>query len=355
MLRITLTIGIVLLHYQQYLVQGGMHFGHLWVDATSEDFQFRLLVEVFFALSGYLQFIYIKRIREGLSFRKYYVAKLIRLLPVLAVCVIAYEVFLAILLSNGTHSWLHPIVPNLWGIVTAMSGVAFQWCFSSGGVLMESWYIGGLLLCYAIFYFIIYYSKRKKISENYLFFLMVLLGCSLLSVNPQIPFIMSSGGRAYSSFFIGLLLASYKNSKGFRVWHYVTATLLIICVIFSCIFTPSFTRYGQPFIMSLIIAPSCITLMESTFMRRLFSHKGIGTVGAWTYSVYLWQMPLMLIFLDILDWSGRQMDFSQPKVFLFFLIAVFITGAISFYGIERPALKFLRKKADRLNENGTNQ
>lgn len=342
-LRIVAAVGIVLLHYQQYILDGGMYFGSVWLDTYNGSFKFRFLVEIFFVLSGYLHYRQAKRIRGGLRFPEYIKEKLIRILPMLGITVIVYEIFLCFLFQNGMRFWSNPYYPNLWGIVTAALGIADCWCFESGGVLMISWYLGGLLLCYTIYYFIIFISDRKKIHENHFFVGMVILGCALKVWANDIPFLNTANGRAYAAFFSGVLLAAILEKICLRTIHYIISAVAFFLTVACFIFFPGFTAMGQTCILHFIVAPAWIILSESPFMRKMLRWRGLGELGKWTYSLYLWHVPLILIVLDVLDWNGLNLQFQQPVVFAAFLLLAFVWSALSYYLIERPITARLKK------------
>jgi len=350
-IRIVSAIGIVMLHYQQSLVGGGMRFGGVTVDAENGPFQFRFFVQVFFVLSGYLSLRYAERIREGLSFPEFFKKRVIRIVPLLAVTVLVYVIFQFLYISMGGYLETDPYVPNLWGTITAMLGVARLWCFEGAGIMEPTWFLCGLLLCYAIMYFLVFYAGRKKISELYLFGLMVMIGCSLLIVGTEIPFLTISGGRAYSAFFFGLLFAAYRKRREPKALHYLCAAVILLIVTGSALIAPDFIAFGQIHIVTFLVSPACILLAESPAAKKIFAWKGFGEAGAWTYSVFLWHKPLILILLCLLTANGLSMDFSQPVVFFAFLLLLFVISAVSYHLIELPVTRLAEKRHDRGSSN----
>lgn len=344
-IRIVAAIGIVFLHYQQKLVGGGMYIGKVWIDAEEGNYiHFRYGVEVFFVLSGYLQYVYVKRIRDGLRFWEYIKKKLIRILPLLVITTIVYSGLFYINTENSIKVWDDTYYPNLWGILTQMLGLAQMWCFSGNGIMRLAWYVDGLLLCFVIMYYLVRLADRTRIHENYFFLLMVIFGCCIIQHAPEIPFLTTGSGRAYSSFFAGVILAAYVGSREIAFRHYAAAGLIVLIFFGALIVYPDFLAYGQNYVIAFLLTPACILLAESKAAKKIFSWRGFGAAGSWTYSVYLWHMPLMLILMDVLSWRGLRIDYSQPVVFFSFVILVFIFGAVSYYGIECPIRWIFEKR-----------
>lgn len=76
-LRIIATILIIFHHYGQ--VTGLYLEGH--INYCNGRFYFGYVVEFFFLLSGYFMYRYIGKITNGLTFKKFFLPRALRLLP----------------------------------------------------------------------------------------------------------------------------------------------------------------------------------------------------------------------------------------------------------------------------------
>ena len=93
-LKIVATILIVFHHYQQiFIEQTGTWYGK--VLFYNGSFYFGYVVEFFFIVSGFFMYRYIQRIQEGLTFKNFILKRTSRLIPLMAVAAVVYEIFLA--------------------------------------------------------------------------------------------------------------------------------------------------------------------------------------------------------------------------------------------------------------------
>ena len=93
-LRIVAAVFIIFHHYQQ--LTGVFFTGEL--NFHGGNFDFGYLVELFFILSGFLAYNIVDK--KELSFSEFYLSKLKRLLPLVFISCIVYEIFLFLLKCN---------------------------------------------------------------------------------------------------------------------------------------------------------------------------------------------------------------------------------------------------------------
>ena len=86
-IKIIATIFIIFHHYQQFIC-GVLDSG---VNYYGGIFNFGYMVELFFILSGYFMYPYIEKIKHGLSFKKFFGARYIRLIPLVAIAAFGYQ------------------------------------------------------------------------------------------------------------------------------------------------------------------------------------------------------------------------------------------------------------------------
>ena len=110
-LRIIATVLIVFHHYQQ--VTGAYFQGK--INFSGGRFYFGYVVEFFFLLSGFFMYSYVRKIqKEDLAFRQYIERRFVRLLPLVLISGIAYEIFLYYYTEVIGQSWFD-ISISIWG------------------------------------------------------------------------------------------------------------------------------------------------------------------------------------------------------------------------------------------------
>lgn len=176
-------------------------------------FYFGYIVELFFILSGYFMYSYIRKVQQGrITFPEFYFKRLSRLFPVMAVGAVTYEIFRAVYQYLYQTSWFD-IQTTFWGIIIASFGIQDGWALSNPCVNNPTWYISVLMLCYVVFFMLVYISKRLKISPQYLFIFMIFWGMGINTYGINLPFLNASSSRGYYAFFFGIILAGILKEK----------------------------------------------------------------------------------------------------------------------------------------------
>lgn len=205
-LRIAATILIVFHHYQQ--ITGAYFEGR--INFWNGRFYFGYVVEFFFLLSGLFMYRYMEKIDGGLGFKDFYLPRAVRLLPLVFISGITYEVFLAIYKSVCSGDWFGVSV-TFWGVIINALGIQDGWVFPNPMVNNPTWYISVLLLCYLVFFMVTYWAKRWNVPRVYFYVFLILLGCGAQTYSINIPFLNASSSRGYYAFFFGLLFAGAMN------------------------------------------------------------------------------------------------------------------------------------------------
>lgn len=120
-IKIIATILIVFHHYQQ--VTGAMFSV---INFWDGKFYFGYIVELFFVLSGYFMWRYVDRINATYSFKCFILKKMQRLLPLVAIGAVVYEILLIIYQILYGQQWLG-IQVTLWGTVIDALGIQDGW------------------------------------------------------------------------------------------------------------------------------------------------------------------------------------------------------------------------------------
>lgn len=268
-LKILATVCILFHHYQQY-ISGSFSSG---INYYGGRYNFGFMVELFFVLSGYFMYPYIDKIRNGLSLKKYYLARLQRLLPMVAVTAIAYQFLVLIHMKNvGTAWFMHS--PGLWDTLVAALGLQEGWVFTNNiYVNYPVWYVSVLLICYLLFYFVTFMSKKLNVSARYFYLALIFVGIAIDSYHWQLPFLSAYTARGYYAFFTGILLATYCFEKQTDTKSTIIALSVVVILIDLIAFHNGLVEYGLNYISTFLLFPSLILAFKSKVFGKIFSAK----------------------------------------------------------------------------------
>ena len=344
-LKIVATIIIVLHHFQQNVNVVYDHSPNFW----GSWFYWGYMVELFFLLSGYFMFKYIPKLQnEEITLAGWFSMRAKRLLPMVAITAIAYEVSILIyFLITGTN-WPYFGEVSIWGTLITMLGIQEGWGLNNPGVNNPVWYVSVLLVCYVWFYIICALSKKLKCSPIYFFIGMIFLGFGIQTFGINLPFLTSQLGRGYYSFFFGLLLAAFLDKHGIGKRLCITATAVFISMVVLFVF---FSQHAQKeplvYLLTFLFFPSIVVLLETDFAKKIFSHEIWGTLGNVTFSVYLWHSPMFPLMYGFLALCKITPDFSAKWTMYAFLAAACAIGAFSYFFIECPINRLIKKHSDK--------
>lgn len=347
-LKIVGTTIIVFHHFQQitgvYVV--GVNF---WGDY----FYWGYIVELFFMLSGYFMYKYAQNMGEQSLF-VWYVQRAKRLLPLVAISAVVYELLLLI------HSWMYgntwaDLPVTIWGTVITALGIQEGWVLANPGVNNPTWYISVLLACYVVFYLVTKLAHKCRFSPIYCYVGMVLLGIGICTYGIQRPFMNSQVARGYYSFFWGLIIAHFTHTFGIKK----ASVGLSICTIIglsAAFVTSSAKLQGElVWLLTFLFYPALIILFETKAVKFLFRHKIWQILSQISFDVYIWHtllFPCMYLFLPKLK---TQPDFSDVRYMFAFTAVAWIVGILSRYLIEKPIAKYVDRKVKPLIQAGETQ
>lgn len=341
-LRIIATILIIFHHYQQ--ITGAYFEGH--INFWNGRFYFGYIVEFFFLLSGYFMYRYVEKVNKGLSFMKFFMPRALRLLPLVLISGLTYEVLLAIYQKVCGGDWFGVSI-TVWGVIINALGVQDGWVFANPMVNNPTWYISVLLLCYVVFYLLTYLSKRWQIPHTYLFAFMVSLGCGAQTYGLNLPFLNGSSCRGYYAFFFGVLLAegleklsAAKSRRIYIFWGSIASVAFLLCMM---VYKWEWVASSINYLMTFWFYPALIIIFSSGPVAKLFDHRFIGTLGKITYDVYIWHCPNFLLLYIIPVVTGQSWSLLTVKAMLLYTVFFFAVGAVSCYVLERPINRWIDK------------
>lgn len=345
-LKFIAAIGIVFHHFQATTYaryEGFINFHGEW-------FNWGYLVELFFILSGYFMYRYIPVIKEGgMSLFSWWKKRALRLLPMSAISVIAFEL---ILFAHNTtfDSNLWGMEVSVWGTVIATLGVQEGWVFENPIINNSVWYISVLMACYIIFYIVTVLSQRLKCNSLYFYVAIILIGIGVGVFELNLPFLNWQMARGYYAFFFGLLLAAYVNKYGIRrreiIFSLLTLTVFTLIFIFYHQYAEDYTNY----IVTFIVFPAIVMLFETKAMKSLFRHKLWGVLGGISFEVYLWHLPLMLLMYFLMKLGNWSLNFENILSMFAFSGVTLVFATLMYFGVEKPISKLISKKTAKNTE-----
>lgn len=95
-------------------------------------------------------YTYINKIKNGVSFKQFYLKRYFRLFPILLISDITYEI-LSIMYFHLYNAYYCDINPSFWDILISSLGIQDGGVFPNPCVNNPTWYVSVLLICYTIF------------------------------------------------------------------------------------------------------------------------------------------------------------------------------------------------------------
>ncbi|WP_315280855.1 acyltransferase [Fusobacterium hwasookii] len=337
-LKIIATILIVFHHYQQAL-----NVKFTQINFFGGKFYFGYLVELFFLISGFLMFNYIEKIKQGLNFESFFINRVKRFLPLVAIAAILYECLIYFYFRIFGEKFLEQGL-NFFGTIISILGIQAGWSFENPMINNPTWYISVLILCYILFYISTKISILKKINCVYLYVILIFLGLSIQKNNTNLAFLNYYTARGYYSFFFGVLFSIYFNNYKIRKFVKILSIFLVIFITYSIVAHYSIVEKNIKYTLTFIYYPALIIIFNIDIIKKIYSSKLITKLAETSFNVYVWHVGAILIFIIVNKGCNLNINFSSYKVMIVFTILLYIFGTISYYLIEKPLEKLILKK-----------
>lgn len=336
-LKFFAAVGIVFHHYQQVT---GVRFPRF--NFFGGRIYFGYLVELFFILSGFFMAVHIDK-NKKLRFNQFLLNKIIRLYPM---SIISVTVFCcaAWIFRFLTGEWWQNTVVGIWKTFLSLL------LLHTGGVISvgiaannPTWYLCVLLICYMLYWFILWLADKLGIMPFYLFVSGMFIGIGVGSFGINLPFLNGRVARGYTGFFWGIVL-HYILSSGLSKFKmkFAAFILLILCAI-AWIADPNELYDNFSMILVYLVYPSVIILMlTSKTLNLLFNHKICGILGSISFEMYLWHSPIMVISAILIYLTDYHPEYTYASM-IAFTILVFVISALIYFMIEVPVTHWLKK------------
>ncbi len=343
-LRVIASIFIVMYHYQifgGYFIDGGLNF-------AGGRFDFSTMVEFFFLSAGFFE-VSILKCRD-MKFGQFFIPKAARLIPQVALSVIAYEVFAVTLDKIGSFTSFNVSLSGSLITALCLHGIGI---FENPWINGATWFVSVLLLCHIIYFVTVKVCKKIRLSCMIPFALMIILGLALKITKIDLPFLNIYTGRGYCMFFFGCILANVINklcilggesdTRSFELdvaaeavmWPIVIGTLLA-----------HLSKYNIPMkglLLYFIVYPGLFLLFGFGSVRKLFKAEILGILGNITYDVYVWHGPMLLL-LGIITHYYPKVQMSFYPVAIAFVVFMFLFGALMYRLVDMPINKRMKKE-----------
>ncbi|WP_338951460.1 acyltransferase [Fusobacterium nucleatum] len=337
-LKIIATILIVFHHYQQIL-----NIEFKGINFYGGKFYFGYLVEFFFLISGFLMFKYIEKIKVGLTFKDFFIRRIMRLMPLIIVGAISYEILLYIY-PKVFGDYFYNLKPDFWGLIISMLGIQAGWSFENPMINNPMWYISVLILCYIIFYIVTKISVLKNYKYIYFYVIIIFLGLSIQKNGTDLAFFNPYTARGYYAFFFGVLFSIYYNNYKMNKLIKILSVFLLIFISYLILKYYHIIENNINYTLTFIYYPILIIIFNSDIIKRILSSKITGKIGEISFNVYVWHGGFILLLSIINKYYSFDINFASYKIMAISTIILYVFGTISYYLIEKPLEKLIFKK-----------
>ncbi|MFP9098438.1 acyltransferase family protein [Flavobacterium sp. RHBU_24] len=292
-------------------------------------------VDVFFVISGFLiGGIILNKLQDNsFSFIDFYIGRIRRIVPAyyaMLICGALVGAFIMISTSDTgiiRRELMHAILFNsnhLYSKLNSYFGIqADEYIFK------HAWSIAIEMKFYLLMPFLLLFIKRKYLLKFLIVITLGLLGYSIYKTH-----IVHQPSAYYSlliripEFLIGLIayLLLPRVGRINKNFSGLTGIIVLICCIF---FIDKNTLFPGVYALLPCVATALLLISGTGVINKVISLKPFETVGAWSYSIYLWHWPI--IALTRYYYDADTFNFIQV---LWIISATLVCSLLSYYFIE---------------------
>lgn len=304
-------------------------------------------VPTFFLISGMLFYLcYLQKLSDKtISAKSFLINRVIRIYP-LAIITILFDFFVAvsrsILIEGETFSFGELLIDLVFFGNTGLTN-------SFGSYNGATWYLFGLMACYLISLLIVLLYRKKK---TVLWFLIPLFFgfYGVHSSLPSIPILTNPiFCIALFNFFEGVLFMPVLQLFFSMKNRILKTTIRVIALMFS-LFMIYFvvkkdydmTWFGNAnIVFNLLIWMPLFLSLYGLKLNIIFDNKVFGFLSEWSFSIYLWHIPLNSLFTLIVLKNSLSGD--KFHIFYIYYACLAVLTILSTIGIHKLT-KFLKNK-----------
>lgn len=358
-LRAVAVILVILYHLSPHIFKGGY-----------------LAVVIFLVLSGYLVTDnFIKEIDKNIQIDilKFWKKRLIKLYTPLLPLIIIVSLFVLFFFNNMLNNYIGNVFSTLFGInniYQILNGLSYFESHGNFNPFTHLWSLGLEIQFYFIWPIIIsILYGTLKLKEKRLSFIIFLL--SFLSAIAMFllykPYVDTSRiyygtdtrafgfliGASFAPIFPRNKIMSLKFEKIKKISLDILSVIIFLTILyFSFILDTNFSivyKFGMYVYSILISFLLILILIENNIMNKFLSLSIFGLIGDRSYSLYLWQYPIMIFISSKFTFT----KISSTNLFIIELIVAILISEISYRIFEnkRLYLKYVNKNEHLIDKN----
>ena len=295
---------------------------------TSPSASGYLAVDLFFVLSGFvIAYAYERALLNGLTITQFMIKRVVRLYPLYIVAGLVSLVFLTIRLfiKHQGMSEEGVYIANLFYIPIPINLNTELHVYPLND---PAWSLGLEILINAVFAALILPLQRSVVLAATIAAGAVLLTvCVVLNgsadVGPEWPTVLGGIGRVTFSFFAGVAIYRFRSRFSLKLPSFAPYLAALALAGLMCVDVAGPWRMAYDLVTVLMIFPALV------YVSSFCEPKGVGAavmafIGAISYSLYVWQMPIIQAFQFVMKARHLQPSFVLSTAFFITVFAVAI-------------------------------
>jgi peptidoglycan/LPS O-acetylase OafA/YrhL len=312
-------------------------------------------VDIFFVLSGFLITALLLeewQYRSEISLKGFYWRRVLRLVPALLIVLVSLYLFAGVFFTATEAADTRRSIPIAFVYASDFALAFFQLRL---GALQHTWSLAIEEHFYLIWPLFLLAVLKLGVTRKRLIVITLSLAVASAIHRAVLHQLGVLPVRTYygidtraDSLLIGCATAmcvcwGFLRAQSLRLLV-VPAIALIIILMFA-------TNYASPFMHSggftLLAAAAAIVIVwlvlaPSSYLRKCLEYTPLVWVGRISYGLYLWHYPIFK--------AGSLLRLAWPLHLLVAVTATLAVTSLSYYLVERPALKLKRRKVRGFNE-----
>ncbi len=301
-------------------------------------------VDIFFVLSGFLITALLIEEWQGngeISLKGFYWRRVLRLVPALLVLLAVLYLFANAFLPANEASDTRRSIPVAFFYASDFALAFFQLCL---GALQHTWSLAIEEHFYLVWPLFLLAALKLGTSRKRLVVITLTLAVASTVHRAVLHQLGALPVRTYygidsraDSLLIGCATAlcvcwGFLRGRSLRAWV-VPAVALIVTLMFTTSYASPFMHLGGSTLLAMAAAVvvAWVVLVPSSYLHRFLEYRPLVWVGRISYGLYLWHYPIFK--------ATSLLRVGWPLQLLIAVTATFAVTCLSYYLIERPALR----------------
>lgn len=311
-------------HYGHFSPSNGLPFYNLFPELFDYGY---LTVELFFMLSGFgIVLGYEHRIVENkIDFSTYLKKRISKIFPIMIVSLMVLTPLIGIYIYKTGSTFVYNNTYCVYYFFLHLFGL--QKIFGlQASFNVPAWFISVILLCYVVFYAVVYMLRQKKNAITYGYVLISAAGGGIILSGVNIPMLNAEIGRGIACFFIGAIIAKiyeYRNVLNTKLIGGFAFSICVICFALGKIY--GFEKAWGSIQMTVIIAFFPLLIISVLFLswfQKILSLGILKFLGRLSMCIYFWHFPIQYLIKDIEVCLGLNINYSSKKVWFLYVALV---------------------------------